>query len=202
MFKLINTIISDIKAVKKNDPAAKNIVEVLLCHTPLHAIFIHRLIHLLYKLGIPVLPRFLSQINRFLTGIEIHPGATIGDGFFMDHGMATVIGETTVIGKNCIIFHKVTLGGTGHHIGKRHPTLGDNVLVGTAATLLGPIRIGDNAKIGAETFVINRDVPPNTTVVGAPGIIVKENGKKVHKPLPLAHYHARNGKNANKPEDK
>src|SRR3989344_306737 len=177
------TIIADIKAVKLNDPAAKNIIEKLLCHTPLHAIILHRLTHPLYRLGIPVLPRFISQINRFLTGVEIHPGAKIGPGFFIDHGMATVIGETAEIGKNCVLFHNVTLGGTGKHSGKRHPTLGDNVYVGTGATILGPVKIGDNVMIGAETFIIMHDVPSNCTVVGVPAKIVKMNGKKINKKL-------------------
>jgi len=163
------TIIADIKAVKINDPAAKNIVETLLCHTPLHAIIIHRLTHPLYKLGFPVLPRFISQINRFLTGVEIHPGAKIGPGFFIDHGMSTVIGETAEIGKNCVLFHNVTLGGTGKHRGK---------------TILGPVKIGDNAKIGAEAVVIMRDVPANSTIIGAPGRIIKLNGEKVDIELP------------------
>ena len=178
------TIIADIKAVKINDPAAKNIVETLLCHTPLHAIIIHRLTHPLYKLGFPVLPRFISQINRFLTGVEIHPGAKIGPGFFIDHGMSTVIGETAEIGKNCVLFHNVTLGGTGKHRGKRHPTVGDNVYIGTGATILGPVKIGDNAKIGAEAVVIMRDVPANSTIIGAPGRIIKLNGEKVDIELP------------------
>ena len=128
---MLKTIIRDIKAVKKNDPAAKNIVETLLCHSPLHAIFIYRIAHEFHKFGIPILPRFLTQIGRFLTGVEIHPGAKIGSGFFIDHGTGVVIGETTAIGKNCVLFHNVTLGGTGHHKYKRHPTIGNNVLIGT-----------------------------------------------------------------------
>lgn len=137
----------------------------------------------LYKAKIPIIPRFISNTNRFLTGIEIHPGAEIGEGFFIDHGTATVIGETAKIGKNCTLFHNVTLGGTGKHSGKRHPTLGNNVLIGTGATLLGPITIGDNVKIGAETFIIMQDVPSNCTVVGIPARIVKQDGKKVNKKL-------------------
>ena len=168
----------DVKAIYKNDPAAKTI-EFLL-YPCLHAIVIHRyLAHPLYKIKIPFIPRLLSQLSRFFTGIEIHPGAKIGKGFFIDHGMGTVVGETAVIGKNCTLFHNVTLGGTGKHTGKRHPTLGDNVLIGTAATILGPITIGSNVKIGAETVIINHNVPDNCTVVGAPGRIVKLNGKKV-----------------------
>lgn len=169
----------DIKAIFRNDPATKNI-EFLL-YPSLHAIFIHRLIsHPLYWLRIPFIPRLISQIMRFLTGIEIHPGAKIGKGFFIDHGMGTVIGETAVIGKNCVLFQNVTLGGTGKHKGKRHPTVGDNVLIGTGAILLGPINIGSNVKIGADALIINHDVPDNCTVVGTPGRIVKQGGKKVN----------------------
>lgn len=173
----------DFKAVRKNDPAAKSILEVVLCYTTLHAIIFHRLIHPLHKMKIPILPRFLSQLNRFLTGIEIHPGAEIGEGFFIDHGMGVVIGETVEMGKNCVLFHNVTLGGTGNHVGKRHPTLGDNVLIGTASTILGPIKIGSNVKIGATSVIIMHDVPDNCTVVGAPGRIVKLDGQKVDLPL-------------------
>ena len=182
-------LIEDIKAVKRNDPAAKNIIEVLLCHTPLHTILIHRILHFLHaKLKIPVLPRFISVFSRFLSGIEIHPGARIGKGFFIDHGTGVVIGETAEIGDYCVLFHGVTLGGTGHHKDKRHPTIGNNVLIGANATLLGPIKVGDNAKIGATAVIINRDVPPDCTIVGAPGRIVKRHGKAADEPLPLAHY--------------
>lgn len=185
---MLKTIIQDIRAVRKNDPAAKNIIEVLLCHTPLHAIIVHRLSHVLYQIGIPVLPRFISALMRFWTGVEIHPGAKIGKSFFIDHGTGVVIGETAEIGDNCVMFHNVTLGGTGHHRGKRHPTVGNNVLIGTGATLLGPIKVGDNVRIGAEAVIINRDVPDNCTVVGAPGKIVKLNGKRVNLKLPRASY--------------
>jgi len=163
----------DIKSIYRNDPAVKNI-EFLL-YPGLHSIVVHRYIsHPLYSIKIPFIPRLISQIMRFLTGIEIHPGAKIGRGLFIDHGLGIVIGETAEIGKNCILFHNVTLGGTGKHKGKRHPTIRDNVLIGTGAVLLGPI------KIGAETFIINRDVPDNCTVVGSPGKIVKLNGRKVN----------------------
>ena len=192
----INTILSDIKAVKKNDPAAKNIVETLLCHTPLHTIIIHRFTHFLHeKLKIPILPRLISVISRFWSGVEIHPGAKIGSGFFIDHGTGVVIGETAQIGDNCVLFHGVTLGGTGHFKDKRHPTIGDNVLVGANATLLGPIRVGNNSKIGATTVIINRDVPANCTVVGAPGRIVKRNGIHINESLPLAYYKPENNNN-------
>ncbi len=172
----------DIKAIYRNDPAAKNI-EFLL-YPGWQAIFVHRYIsHPLYKLHIPFIPRLISQIMRFLTSVEIHPGAKIGKGLFIDHGFGIVIGETAEIGDNCVMFHKVTLGGTGKHHGKRHPTIGNNVMLGTASTLLGPIKVGNNVKIGAEAFVINHDVPSNCTVVGAPGRIVKLNGKKVDMKL-------------------
>ena len=171
------SIIEDIKALYRNDPAARNI-EFLL-YPGLHAIIIHRFTHLLWRLKIPFIPRLLSQISRFLTGIEIHPGAGIGKGFFIDHGMGVVIGETTEIGDNCVLFHNVTLGGTGKHKGKRHPTIGNNVMIGTGAILLGPIIVGGNVKIGANTFILMQNVPANTTVAGTPGRIVKMNGQSV-----------------------
>lgn len=171
------SIIEDIKAIYRNDPAARN-VEVLL-YPGLHAILIHRLTHLLWRLKIPFIPRLFSQISRFFTGIEIHPGARIGKGFFIDHGMGVVIGETTEIGDNCVLFHNVTLGGTGKHKGKRHPTIGNNVMIGTGAILLGPVKVGNDVKIGANTFILMQDVPDNTTVTGTPGRIVKMNGQRV-----------------------
>lgn len=172
----------DIKAIYRNDPAVKNIE--FLVYPGLWAIIIHRYIsHPLNTIKIPFIPRLISQISRFLTGIEIHPGARIGKGLFIDHGMGIVIGETAELGKNCVLFHNVTLGGTGKHQGKRHPTLGDNVLVGTGSVLLGPIQIGNNVKIGANTFIINHNVPDNCTVVGSPGKIVKINGEKVNTKL-------------------
>jgi serine O-acetyltransferase len=175
-------MIQDIKSIYKNDPAARGL-EFLL-YPGLHAIVIHRyLSHPLYKIKLKFMARLVSQISRFLTGIEIHPGAKIGKGFFIDHGMGTVIGGTAEIGKNCTLFHGVTLGGTGKHQGKRHPTIGNNVLIGTQATLLGPINIGNNVKIGAETVIINKNVPDNCTIVGAPGKIVKLEGRKINKDL-------------------
>jgi serine O-acetyltransferase len=180
--KNVISIVEDIKAIYKNDPAARNI-EFLL-YSGFHAILIHRFTHLLWKLKIPFIPRLLSQISRFLTGIEIHPGAKIGKGFFMDHGIGVVIGETTEIGESCVLFHNVTLGGTGKHKGKRHPTIGNNVMIGTGAILLGPIEVGNNVKIGANTFILMQDVPDNTTVVGTPGKIVKMNGESVSIKLP------------------
>lgn len=172
----------DIKAIYKNDPAVKNIEFIL--YPGLHAIVVHRYIsHPLHQIRIPFIPRLISQIMRFLTGIEIHPGAKIGRGFFIDHGMGVVIGGTAEIGKNCVLFHGVTLGGTGNHSGKRHPTIGDNVLIGAGSILLGPIKVGNNVRIGADTLIVNKNVPANCTVIGTPGEIVKLNGKKVKKKL-------------------
>jgi serine O-acetyltransferase len=172
----------DIKAVYRNDPAARNVE--FLFYPGWRAITVHRLIHLLWRLRIPLIPRILSEVNRFLSGLEIHPGASIGKGFFVDHGMGVVIGETAEIGNNCVLFHNVTLGGTGKHQGKRHPTLGNNVFVGTGATLLGPITVGDNVKIGANSFVVMKDIPSNCTVVGTPAKIIIKNGSRVDEELP------------------
>ena len=177
----------DFKAIYRNDPALAGPLkwtEVIL-YPCLHCIIVHRcLSHPLYRLKIPFFPRLISQIMRFLTGIEIHPGATIGKGFFIDHGMGVVIGETAIIGKNCVMYQGVTLGGTGNHSGKRHPTVGNNVMIGAHATLLGPITVGDDSKIGAETVIIMHDVPKGATVVGAPGKIVKIYKDKVNQELP------------------
>jgi serine O-acetyltransferase len=197
-------LLEDILAIRKNDPAAKNL-EFLL-YPCLHAISIHRCIsHPLYAIGLNFLARFFSQFGRFFTGIEIHPGARIDGGLFIDHGMGVVIGETSVIGRNCVIFHGVTIGGTGKHRGKRHPSIGDNCFIGTHATLLGPITVGDNVKIGAESVVINRDVPAGCTVVGAPGKIVKIGKNRVEPPapLPLSHYrhHERSREDEGGPDD-
>jgi serine O-acetyltransferase len=174
---IFKTIIEDISAIFRNDPAARNI-EFLL-YPGFHAIFFHRFIHPMYRLGIPFIPRFFSQVSRFLTGVEIHPGAQIGRGFFIDHGSGIVIGETAQIGDNCVIFHNVTLGGTGKHAGKRHPTIGSNVFIGTGATLLGPLTIGNNVRIGANTFLYMVDIPDNCTVVGTPGFITRMDNKPV-----------------------
>ncbi|MEW6412704.1 MAG: serine O-acetyltransferase EpsC [Candidatus Zixiibacteriota bacterium] len=179
-------IIEDIKAIYRNDPAARNI-EFLL-YPGFHAITLHRFSHLLYRLRIPFVPRLLSQIGRFLTGVEIHPGATIGKGFFCDHGAGVVIGETSVIGDNAVLFHNVTLGGTGKHQGKRHPTLGNNVLVGTGAVLLGPITVGDNVRIGANSFVVMRDIPSDCTVAGTPARIISRQGEPVGQELPRTNH--------------
>ena len=178
-------ILEDIRAVKRNDPAAHGWAEVLLCHTPLHAILAHRVAHWLReRLGLALLARMVSTWARVWTGVEIHPGARIGRGFFIDHGAGVVIGETAVVGDHCVMFHNVTLGGTGKYHGQRHPQLGDHVFIGTNATLLGPVRVGDHAKVGANAFVINRDVPAHSTVVGTPARIVKLDGRRVDEELP------------------
>lgn len=163
-------ITDEVKAIMERDPAARNIFEVIL-YPSLHAILLHRLSHALYKAKVPFFPRLISQIGRFLTGIEIHPGAKIGKGLFIDHGMGVVIGETAEIGENVTLYQGVTLGGTGKQQGKRHPTLGNNVLVGVGAKVLGAITIGDNARIGGGAVVL-KDVPPNATAVGVPARIV------------------------------
>jgi serine O-acetyltransferase len=165
------SIRKDIKAVFEHDPAAVNTLEVLLAYPGFHARQFHRIAHTLFKWHIPFLPRYISHISRFLTGIEIHPGATIGEGFFIDHGMGVVIGETSVIGDNVTLYQGVTLGGTSHLRAKRHPTLGNNVVVGVGAQLIGDITIGDNTKVGAGSVVVS-SVPANATVVGVPGRVV------------------------------
>jgi serine O-acetyltransferase len=178
-------VFEDLKAIYRNDPAGRGLQPLL--YNGFHAVVVHRYVsNPLFKLRLAFLARFVSQTMRFLTGIEIHPGAKIGKGLFIDHGMGIVIGETAEIGTDCVLYQNVTLGGTGKHVGKRHPTIGSRVMVGTAATLLGPITVGDDVKIGAETFIINRDVPDHCTVVGAPGMIVRMNGKKVRVALERA----------------
>jgi cysteinyl-tRNA synthetase len=167
------TIGRDYRAVFKNDPAARNGLEVLLAYPGFHAIFLHRINHLLWNLGIPVIPRLFSHMARFLTGIEIHPAAKIGPGFFIDHGMGVVIGETSEVGEDCLLYQGVTLGGTGKEKGKRHPTLGNNVVVGTGAKILGAITVGNAAKIGANAVVLD-SVPDYAIVVGVPGKVIKK----------------------------
>lgn len=168
--KAILQIKEDIQTIYKNDPAAANLLEVLLCYPGLHALIMHRVNHKLNYWKIPVLPRVLSQIVRFLTGIEIHPAATIGRRFFIDHGMGIVIGETAIIGDDVLIYQDVTLGGTGKEQGKRHPSIGDNVIIGAGAKVLGNITIGPHSRIGAGSVVID-NVPENSTVVGVPARI-------------------------------
>jgi serine O-acetyltransferase len=177
-----------IETIFREDPAARSVLEIVLCYPGFHAVLMHRAAHRLYQTGVPILPRFISQISRFLTGIEIHPGATIGRRFFIDHGMGVVIGETTEIGDDVLLYQGVTLGGTGNEQGKRHPTLGNNVVVGTGAKVLGSIRIGNNVKIGAGSVVVH-PVPDYSTVVGIPGRIVRmrsvpANGVLEHGQLP------------------
>lgn len=170
MFKNLNY---DLENVVKLDPAARNKLEVLLLYSGIHSLISHRIAHFLYKKRIFFIARLISQISKFFTGIEIHPGATIGKGFFIDHGNGVVIGETAEIGDNVMIYHQVTLGGTGNEKGvKRHPTVGDNCIIGTGAKLLGNITIGNNSKIGANSVVL-RNVPENATVVGIPGKVKK-----------------------------
>jgi len=168
---LIASVKRDIKATFEHDPAAISTLEVLLAYPGFHARQFHRLAHTLFRWHIPILPRLLSHISRFLTGIEIHPGVKIGEGFFIDHGMGVVIGETSEIGDNVTLYQGVTLGGTSHQRAKRHPTLGNNVVVGVGAQLIGDITIGDNSKVGAGSVVII-SVPANATVVGIPGRVV------------------------------
>jgi serine O-acetyltransferase len=175
----------DLNAVVQNDPAATSRFETLLCHLPLHAVWAYRVAHFVReRLRIPLVPSLLSAFARFVTGVEIHPGARIGRAFFIDHGSGVVIGETAEIGDGCVIFHNVTLGGTGKHRGKRHPTVGDNVLIGTGATLLGPITIGANARVGANSFIHMHDVPPGCTAVGTPARLIKRDGVRVNEELP------------------
>lgn len=169
----------DIRVVFERDPAAKSMWEVLLCYPGLHAIWLHRVGHYFYKKGWVVLPRIISNLARFLTGIEIHPGATIGEGLFIDHGTGIVIGETAELGDNITLYQGVTLGGTGKEKGKRHPTIGDNVVVASGAKVLGSFTVGENSKIGAGSVVL-KAVPPNSTVVGIPGQVVWHNGKKIN----------------------
>ncbi|MGE5620433.1 MAG: serine O-acetyltransferase [Sphingomonadaceae bacterium] len=169
--RLIRSIQRDIETVYSHDPAAVSTIEILLAYPGFHARQFHRLAHTLYNWRVPVLPRLISHLSRFLTGIEIHPGAKIGEGFFIDHGMGVVIGETAEIGDNVMLYQGVTLGGTSMHKTKRHPTLGNNVVVGTNAQIIGAITVGDNVRIGAGSVVV-KPVPPNCTVVGVPGRIV------------------------------
>ena len=171
-------IAQDLQAVFERDPAATSRLEVFLTYSGFHALLTYRIAHWLWKHQIPILPRIISQLARWLTGVEIHPGATIGTGFFIDHGMGVVIGETTEIGDYVTLFQGVTLGGTGKERGKRHPTLGNHVVVGAGAKVLGGIRIGDNVKVGANAVVL-RSVPANSTVVGNPGRIVKYDGERL-----------------------
>lgn len=176
----------EIEAIFDRDPAASSYLEVVLLYSGLHALVFYKMAHLLWQLRVPFLPRFFSQVGRFLTGIEIHPGATVGRGLFIDHGMGVVIGETSVIGNDVTLYQGVTLGGTGKDKGKRHPDIEDNVVIGTGAKILGNIRIGAHSYIGANAVVL-KDVPPYSTVVGVPGRITKQDGQKIDTELDHVH---------------
>ena len=195
MFKRMR---EDIRAIRERDPAARNSLEIFFLYSGLHAIWWYRISHFFYKVKMRGIARWVSQCGRFFTGIEIHPGATIGHGLFIDHGMGVVIGETTEIGDNCTLYQGVTLGGTGKDVGKRHPTLGNNVMVGAGAKVLGPIKLGDNSKIAANAVVLH-EVPEDSTAVGIPAKVVRRGGVKikneqldhVHIPDPVAQEFAR-----------
>lgn len=183
---MLRAIREQIDTIFRADPAARSTLEIVLCYPGFHAVLLHRLSHRLYRAGLPLFPRLISQFTRFLTGIEIHPGARIGRRFFIDHGAGVVIGETSEIGDDVLLYQGVTLGGTGHEKGKRHPTIGNHVVVGTGAKVLGGIHIGHNVKIGAGSVVVH-SVPDDSTVVGIPGRVVRtrnENGVLEHGKLP------------------
>lgn len=180
---MLNTLVADFRIIFERDPAARNWLEVLFCYPGLQALVFHRFAHQLRNLGVPFIPRLISHIARFITGVEIHPGAVIGQGVFIDHGMGVVIGETAIVGDYSLIYQGVTLGGTGKESGKRHPTLGENVVVGAGAKVLGNLQIGKNVRIGAGSVVL-RDVPSDCTVVGVPGRIIYRSGVRVD---PLEH---------------
>ncbi|NJR39663.1 MAG: serine O-acetyltransferase [Leptolyngbyaceae cyanobacterium CSU_1_4] len=180
---MLKTLAADFQIIFERDPAARSKLEVLFCYPGFQALVFHRFAHWLHRLHLPLVARLISHVARFLTGIEIHPGASIGQGVFIDHGMGVVIGETAIIGDYALIYQGVTLGGTGKECGKRHPTLGENVVVGAGAKVLGNIQIGNNARIGAGSVVL-RDVPADCTVVGIPGRIVYRAGERVG---PLEH---------------
>lgn len=185
--KVFSQIKEDIQTIYDKDPAAENILEVLFCYPGLHALIMHRIAHKLDYWKLPLIPRIISNISRFFTGIEIHPKARIGRRFFIDHGMGVVIGATTIIGDDVLLYQGVTLGGTGNEHGKRHPTLGDNIVVGSGAKVLGNIEIGSNSRIGAGSVVVD-SVPENSTVVGIPGRIVRQKlliqGQLMHNRIP------------------
>jgi serine O-acetyltransferase len=177
MFRRIK---SDIEAVFENDPAARSIFEVIFTYSGLHAVWAHRIAHWFFNRRMYTIARLISQVSRFFTGIEIHPGARIGNKLFIDHGMGVVIGETCEIGDNVVLYQGVTLGGTGKEKGKRHPTIGNNVVIGSGAKILGSFKIGDYSYVGANAVVL-QEVPPHSTVVGIPGRLVRKNGVRVDK---------------------
>jgi serine O-acetyltransferase len=180
---ILQAMAADLAIIKERDPAARSTLEILLCYPGFHALVMHRISHRLWRLRVPLLPRLLSQVGRLFTGIEIHPGARIGSGVFIDHGMGVVIGETAVIGDHCLLYQGVTLGGTGKQHGKRHPTLKENVVVGAGAKVLGAITVGANTRIGAGSVLL-RDVASDSTVVGIPGRVIHQSGVRID---PLAH---------------
>ena len=180
---MFRTLKSDFAIIKERDPAARGVWEIIFCYPGFQALVMHRISHKLWTYNLPLFPRLISHITRFLTGVEIHPGAQIGKGVFIDHGMGVVIGETSEIGDRCLLYQGVTLGGTGKDCGKRHPTLQENVVVGAGAKVLGAIHIGSNTRIGAGSVVV-KNVERNSTVVGIPGRVVHQSGVKIN---PLAH---------------
>ncbi len=180
---MLSILLADFRIIFDRDPAARNWLEVLFCYPGLQALLFYRFAHRLNVIGVPFIPRLISHLARFLTGIEIHPGAVMGKGIFIDHGMGVVIGETAIVGDYALIYQGVTLGGTGKESGKRHPTLGENVVVGAGAKVLGNIQIGNSVRIGAGSVVL-RDVPSDCTVVGVPGRIIYRSGVRVN---PLEH---------------
>lgn len=182
----LTTLLADLRAPVERDPAANGWLDVVLSYPGFHAITVHRAVHAMWKAKVPLVPRFVAELVHRATGIDIHPGATIGRGFFIDHGTGVVIGGTAIIGENVTVYQGVTLGGTSLARTKRHPTLGNNVTVGSGAAVLGDITIGDNVKIGANSVVV-KDVPPNSTVVGIPGRVVLQDGKPLAAPNPRPH---------------
>ena len=180
---MLHSLRADIAIIRDRDPAARGVLEILLCYPGLHALCLHRFSHRLWGAGLPLVPRLLSQLGRLLTGVEIHPGARIGQGVFIDHGMGVVIGETAVVGNRCLLYQGVTLGGTGKQSGQRHPVLGENVVVGAGAKVLGAINVGANTRIGAGSVVV-RNVEADCTVVGIPGRVIHQSGVRIN---PLAH---------------
>lgn len=183
---MFQTLKEDFRVVFERDPAVRSVLEILLCYPGFHAVLFYRLAHWFWTRKFYLAGRFISHLGRFFTGIEIHPGAQIGKGFFIDHGMGVVIGETAEIGENCTLYHQVTLGGTSWAREKRHPTLGNNVIIGSGAKVLGPFKVGDDSKIGSNSVVV-KEVPENSTVVGIPGKIVISEGKKTEPKLDLEH---------------
>lgn len=185
---MLKQLLDDARSIAQRDPAAKSTLEVVLLYPGFHVLVFHRLAHWFYKKKLFFIARLISQFARFVTGTEIHPGAVIGRGLFIDHGMGVVIGETAEIGNNCTIYHGVTLGGTGKDRGKRHPTIGNNVLISTGAKILGPFKVGDNSRIGANAVVL-REVEANTTVVGVPGRAVKKGDVRIAPSVELDQIH-------------